>query len=114
MGDKASLIEVDVFEPGSVEPELTVSTKGMEPSKEKKARESYVSLRTTLIKSARLKTTMVAKREMIHLDSTPLANHGSKLKVVPFDRPQFVARIAIKVVPAEGAPTTGDAPVTPE
>jgi hypothetical protein len=110
MGERTGLIEVDVFEPGNAEPEQTVSIKGMEPSKEKRARESYGSLRTTLIKSARLKTTTVAKREIIHLDKTQtVRDPNSKIKVVEFEKPAFVARVAIRVLAPEGGlPTTDD------
>jgi hypothetical protein len=104
MGDKVGLIQVDVFEPGSGEPKFTVNAKGMEPSKEVKARQSYSTLRTTLLKSARLKAMAVAEREVLTLDTTPLPKPSSELKVVPFGPPQFVASLTIKIVPAEGGP----------
>jgi hypothetical protein len=79
------------------------------PSKEKKARESYVSLRSALIKSARLKTTQVVKREVIVPDPTaqPQPTTG-KVTLVDFDKPMLVAHLAIKVVPNEPKPDMDD------
>jgi hypothetical protein len=106
LSDKAGLIEVDVFEQGAEEQDMMVSGKGMPRSKEQKARESYVSLRSALLKAARLKTVdapagpSVVKREIIVVDKSATVE-APALKVVAFDNPTLVAHIAIKVVAPE-------------
>jgi hypothetical protein len=102
MGEKAGLIEVDVFAVGTVQAEAKISGRGLPPSKEKLARESYVRLRNDLIRCARLKTTRVEKREVIVADpkaALPVPMKGFKL--VSFDKPQVIAHVAIKVIPRE-------------
>jgi len=106
LSDKAGLIEVDVFEQGAEEQDMMVSGKGMPRSKEQKARESHVSLRSALLKAARLKTVdapagpSVVKREIIVVDKSATVE-APPLKVVAFDNPTLVAHIAIKVVAPE-------------
>jgi hypothetical protein len=100
--EKAGLIEVDVFEVGSEKPEPKISARGLPPSEEKLARESYVRLRDDLIRAARLKTKRVEKREIIVPDESALPDgpvEGARL--IDFDNPQLLARIAVKVIPAE-------------
>jgi hypothetical protein len=99
-GDKAGLIEVDVYEEGNEEQPLMVSSKGLPPSKERKMRESYVSLRDAMIKSAGLKRSMVEKRELLVPDEE--STKEAKVTEVPFNKPLLVAHLAIKVVPAGG------------
>jgi hypothetical protein len=101
---KAGLIEVDVFEKGSDEvsddERPKVSAKGLPPSREQKMRESYVSLREAMIKSAGLKRTRVETREFLVPDDAP--SKTTDLEEVPFKNPMPVASITIKVVPAAG------------
>jgi hypothetical protein len=113
--DKAGLIEVDVFEKGpddgddeaplKVSSRGGLSARGMPPSKERKARESYVSLRDAMIKSAGLRRSMLEKREILVPDEE--AAKESSVEEVPFKNPIFVAHIAIKIVPA-GIPQPDD------
>ncbi len=98
--DKAGLIEVDVFQEGNNEEEqgLAVSARGLPPSKERKARESYVSLRDAMIKSAGLKRSLVAKREILVPDEE--AKEKGEALEVPFKNPLLMAHLAVRVVPA--------------
>jgi hypothetical protein len=108
--DKAGLIEVDVFEEGNEEQRLTVSARGLPPSREQKMRESYVSLRDSMIKSAGLKRSMVNRREILVPDDT--STKTTDVEEVPFKNPLLVAHITIKVVPAGPAtPDEDDLPV---
>ena len=51
LGDRAGLIEIDVFAEGEVaQEEVAISARGLPPSKEKQSRGSYRVLRTTLLK----------------------------------------------------------------
>jgi len=105
LGDNAGVISLDVFEVGTEARGTKVSSKGLPPSKEKKARESYVGLRSALIRSARLKTMTVAAREVIVADSDEAAEKdGPDIKLVSFDNPQIVGSIAIKVMARESQP----------
>jgi hypothetical protein len=73
-------------------------------------RESYVSLRDAMIKSAGLKRSMVAKREILVPDEA--AAKSTAVEEVPFKNPLLVAHVTIKVVPAGGdAGTDEDPPV---
>jgi hypothetical protein len=98
--DKAGLIEVDVFQEGNNEEEqsLAVSARGLPPSKERKARESYVSLRDAMIKSAGLKRSLVAKREILVPDTE--TTEKSEVQEVPFKNARLMAHLAVRVVPA--------------
>jgi hypothetical protein len=103
--ETAGLIEVDVFEEGGADPELQISPRGLPPTKEKVARETYKGLRTALLQSSGLKTKVVTdkpgfkSRELI----VPRpAEERVKLKgrVAEFPKPSLVARVAVRVVPA--------------
>jgi len=102
---KAGMIDVDVFEEGAPKPAgedapLMVSARGLPPSREQKMRESYVSLREAMIKSAGLKRSMVNKREILVPDDTP--SKTTDVEEVPFKNPMPVAHITIKIVPPGG------------
>jgi hypothetical protein len=103
LGDKAGLIEVDVFEEAEAAPggadEMQISARGLRPRDEHKARASYASLRKALLKSAGLKTTTVAKREVIVPDKGD-ASTADDLKVVKFES-RLVGGLSIKVLPKE-------------
>ena len=102
LGDRFGLIEIDVFAEGKPEEpdeELMVSARGLPPSKEKQARGSYKALRTALLVNARLKTTMVASREVIVPDREAARRTGP-VKVVDFTG-HAVGRLTVKVVPKE-------------
>jgi hypothetical protein len=119
LGEKKGLIEVDVFEegPGGDETEMFISPKGLPPSKEKQARSSYLGLRSALLKSSKLTSTvetkkegtLVVKREIIVPDASLIAAE-EKLRLVAFPGARLASRIAIKVMPGEGsaASTFGD------
>jgi len=105
LGDKAGLIEVDVFEEGGLEKqEMKVTGKGLPATEKEKAKESFIRLRNAHLKHARLKTAIspVTKREIIVAapEATP-PGPGGGIEVVAFDNPQIVAHVAIRVVPPE-------------
>ena len=120
LGDKAGLIEIDVFEEGTAkaqgEQQMQISARGIPPSKEAKARESYRSLRKALLASANLKTKTVAsrdpktlkvaKRELI-VEDKDKKTVGSKLKVVDFNATTPVAHLVVKVIAKEAQPAEG-------
>jgi hypothetical protein len=111
MGEKKGLIEVTVFAEGPErqgQQRSLTSPKGLPPSKEKQARASYLGLRSALLKSNKLKTTVVAKREgglvvkrevIVPDDAAVKAEQA--IRIVEFPNAQMVAHAAIKVVPAE-------------
>jgi hypothetical protein len=104
LGDKYGLIEVDVFAEGAVKNEdLQVSAKGLPPSKDRPARASYKALRTALLKNAKLKTTTVAKREVIVPDKEAAGDAGS-IKVVEFAG-YSVGHLVVKILPKEDKPS---------
>jgi hypothetical protein len=111
MGDKAGLIEIDVFEEGSEKGELKVTGKGLPTTEKEKARESFIRLRNAHIKHARLKTKVVAttKREIIVAapEATPPAP-GEGIKVESFDNPSIVAHLAIRVATPEADVSADD------
>jgi hypothetical protein len=103
LGDKAGLIEIDVFSEGEVkggDPDMEVTTKGLPPSKDKAVRRTRGALRSALLKNGKLKTEMVSKREVIVPDKEAIAP-GGLIKLV--DWPSYpVARLVIKLLPNEG------------
>lgn len=109
LGDKAGLIEVDVFEEGNGPPTETgtkVTLRGLAPSKAKTLRRDYNTLKKALLASARLKTkkemvkrgTEVVSREVLVPDATAMTPDPAGATIVSFQKPQPVARIAIRVV----------------
>jgi hypothetical protein len=123
LGDKAGIIEIDVFVAGSggeEEGDKTVSFRGMRQNKERKARSSHSAYRAALMESARLKTQTkevrdgtgkVTKRELIVPDPDKKAPAGD-IQVVSFENPRAVGGLTIKVVPAggDGGPENTDNP----
>jgi hypothetical protein len=109
LGDKAGLIEIDVFEKGSTDPEAQVNQRGLPPSKALKARETYKGLKTALLQSSGLKTKMesttagVKSRELI-VPKPESEREEIRAGITDFPSPAFVSRVAIKVVPREAAP----------
>lgn len=113
VGEKKGLIEVDVFEEGPVdrEPDGLISSKGLPPSKEKQARSSYLTLRTALLTSNKLKTTtevvkadgLVSKKGMLAPDKDAI-DLDMKVRFEDFPRPRLVARLTVKVIPADNPP----------
>jgi len=106
LGDKFGLIEIDVFAEGEVQENndtLVVSAKGLPPAKEKSSRGSYKALRTALLKNAKLKTTLVAKREVIVPDKQAIQPTGP-INVVDFTG-YAVGHLVVKVVPKEDKPS---------
>jgi hypothetical protein len=110
LGDKAGLIEIDVFEEGPPKKEvLLISPKGLPPSKEKEARSSYLGLRSALIKSSKLKTTTVVvkndagvvTKKSIIVPDTDAIDAGQDLETTEFRHPRLVSRLSIKVMPTE-------------
>jgi hypothetical protein len=111
MGDKAGLIEIDVFAEGptrDVEEGKQVSAKGLPPSREKAARRSYKALRTALLKNAKLKTSVAARGgdEVIIPDETRKTT-GGPVKEVDFSG-YSVGHLVIKVLPSEKGPQGDD------
>ncbi len=109
LGDKAGLIEVDVFQEGAVEPELQISPRGLPPSKEKTARETYKGLRTALLQSSGLKVKVEdrgpgVKPRSVVVPAPAEERIEFKGSVKDFPNPLFVARVAIRIVPREEAP----------
>lgn len=100
LGDKYGLIEIDVYAEGKTDDEdLQVSAKGLPPAKDKAARGSYKALRTALLKSARLKTQTVVRKEVIVPDEKA-AGTTSGIKQVDFTG-YVVGHLAIRVLPRE-------------
>jgi hypothetical protein len=109
MGEKKGLIEVDVFEEGpEKDGEMLISPKGIIPSKEKQARSSYLGLRSALLKSSKLTSTvetkkegpLVVRREVIVPDKTVLEAE-EKLRLTEFANARLLSRITIKVMPGD-------------
>jgi len=108
LGDKAGLIDIDVFEAGSKAPDGEVNQRGLPPSKALKARESYKGLKTALLQSSGLKTKMesrggVKARELI-VPKPESEREEIGAGVTTFPNPAFVSRVTIKVIPREAAP----------
>ena len=84
LGDKAGLIEMDVFEEGSTEPDLQVSPRGLPPSKDKVARETYKGLRTALLQSSGLKVKIEEAGAGVERtnDGVIIRRNGARLKAV--------------------------------
>jgi hypothetical protein len=113
LGDKAGMIEIDVFVAGAggEDDDKSVSLRGMRQSKEKKARSSHAAYRAALLQSARAKATYqevkdrttgkVTKREIIVPDESAKAP-GGDITVVSFDNPRAVGGLSIKITPAGG------------
>jgi hypothetical protein len=110
LGDKKGLIEIDVFEEaggkkGDAKPdgEKLFSARGLPPSKQRLARESYQGLRSALLKSAELKS--VVKKEVVAgkvlmreaLVPAEKTEKGPGLKQEDFVNPVPVARLVIKI-----------------
>jgi hypothetical protein len=105
LGEKAGLIEVDVFEKGGGDTPMKVALRGLSASREAAARKNYATLRKALMSSGQLTTKMVASREVIVPDEGAEAKPSPKgVKIVSFERPLEVSRIAIKGTPAAAAP----------
>jgi hypothetical protein len=109
LGDKAGLLEVDVFAEGAEsggDDALAISARGLPPSKDKEKDkdkeakpQSYKAVRASLLKDAKLKTeTTVAKREVIVPDREAIK--ADKFKTVDFEG-HSVGRLAVKIVPRE-------------
>lgn len=106
-GDGKGLIDIDVFEEAeSKRPaKATFSGRGLPPSKEQMARQSYLGLRNALLKSAGLKSVVrsevvggkVVRREMFGPADKPAP--GPEMKREDFAHPVLVARQSIKVIP---------------
>ncbi|MGL4553020.1 MAG: hypothetical protein ACRC33_17770, partial [Gemmataceae bacterium] len=109
LGDKAGLIDIDVFEPGSTGVQTQMNQRGLPPSKALKARETYKGLKTALLQSSGLKTKVetrepgVKSRELI-VAKPESEREEVKAGVGSFPNPAFVSRVTIKVVPREAAP----------
>lgn len=115
LGDKLGLIEVDVFEEGvECEDQMIVSPKGLPPSKEKLARSSYLGLRAALLKSSKLTSTVVTKREgtavvkkeAIVPDKEAI-QADQKIQLTTFPNARLVSRLTLKIQPSELVPTSG-------
>jgi len=107
LGEKAGLLEVDVFEEVGKKDEtnILVATRGLPPSKEKEARASYHELRSQLLKSNNLITKvvntkgadgLVRTREIIEVDRNAQTT-GPGVEVVDF-KGSLRARVGIKIV----------------
>jgi hypothetical protein len=107
LGDKAGLIEVDVFEeaagPVSNEDEMQVSARGLKPRKARAARSrGYSAYRKSLLDSAGLRSKLVRGREVI-VPEKGEGKPGSDLNVVKFES-RLVGGLSIKVLPKEDKP----------
>jgi len=105
LGDRAGLLEIDVFAEGAEsDEELEISARGLPPSKDKEKEkeakaESYKAVRASLLKDARLKTeTTVNKRLIIVADKEAIK--ADKFRTVDFEG-HNVGRLAVRVVPRE-------------
>src|SRR5262249_33545105 len=71
LGDKAGLLEIDVFAEGEeTDDELEISARGMPPAKDKEKEkeakaQSYKAVRTSLLKDAKLKTETTVNKKVI-------------------------------------------------
>lgn len=106
LGDKAGLLEVDVFAEGAESDEgFEISARGLPPAKdkekEKEARaQSYKAVRTSLLKDAKLKTetTKTTTKPVLVADEKALA--ADKYDTVDFVG-HNVGRLAVKIVPRD-------------
>jgi hypothetical protein len=105
LGEKAGLIEVDVFEeaagPPSNEEEMQLSLRGLKPQQRNKVT-SHAALRKALLKSAGLQSKMLRGRELI-VPKTGEGTPGADLKVVKFES-RLVGGLSIRVLPREDRP----------
>ncbi|MFO0878727.1 MAG: hypothetical protein U0840_15405 [Gemmataceae bacterium] len=114
-GTKKGLIEVDVFEEGeSGDDTMLVSPKGLPPSREKQARSSYLGLRSALLKSSKLTTTVVTKREgglvvkkETIVPDTAAIQADQRIQLTTFPNPKMVSRLTIKIQPTDLEPVSG-------
>jgi hypothetical protein len=108
LGDKAGLIEVDVFVEGDTQRPPDISPRGLPPSKDKVARETYKGLRTALLQASGLKTKVedkgsgVRARTIVPKTAEEREDYAARVKAFP--NPAFVARVAIRIVPKEVDP----------
>ncbi len=115
MGSSKGLIEIDVFEngthpsdPSEEESHLLITPRGLPPSKVKQARSSFNSLKTELMRNARLKTKVVSrqeggvivKRELIVADDEAIAADQS-FRIRNLENPFRAAGLSIRVVPLQ-------------
>src|SRR5262249_38301848 len=106
LGDKKGLIEIDVFEEagGQKKDEKLFSARGLPPAKEKLVRDSYLGLRSAVLKSADLKS--VVKTEVVDgkltlsreaIGPADRVEKAAGLRQDDFVNPIPVARLVVKI-----------------
>ncbi len=115
LGDKAGVIDIDVFEAGleKEEEETLITLRGLKASKEKLARATYSRLQGSLVKNNQLQVKfveekkdndLVVKKSLLVPDEKALQS-SRKIKLTDFPNSQLTARLSIQIVPANDLAT---------